>query len=217
MIGRVLLAALLAGIAAGLLMGLIQHVRLTPIILQAEVFEQAAGHDHGAAWAPADGLERTAYTFATTIVTGAAFAAMLAGIAMLLGQTISARNGVLWGLAGFLAVSLAPAAGLPPELPGMAAADLGARQIWWAGAIAATGAGIGLLALRREAWALAAGLALIALPHLIGAPAGSQHESAVPAGLASLFTANALAAAALFWCAIGFSLGFTLDRMVKDP
>ena len=113
-------------------------------------------------------------------------------------------------------MSLAPAAGLPPELPGMPAADLDARQIWWAATIAATGAGIAMLALRRETWATAAGAVLIALPHLIGAPAATEHASAVPAGLASLFTANALAAAALFWCAIGLSLGFALDRMVKD-
>ena len=39
MIGRVLLAALLAGIAAGFIMGVIQHVRITPLILEAEVYE----------------------------------------------------------------------------------------------------------------------------------------------------------------------------------
>ena len=39
MIGRVVLAVLLAGIAAGLVMGAIQHVRLTPLILEAEAFE----------------------------------------------------------------------------------------------------------------------------------------------------------------------------------
>ena len=41
MIGRVILAVILAGIAAGFLMGVIQHVRLTPMILEAEVYEQA--------------------------------------------------------------------------------------------------------------------------------------------------------------------------------
>ena len=43
MIGRVILAALLAGIVAGLIMGAIQHLRLTPFILEAETFEQASG------------------------------------------------------------------------------------------------------------------------------------------------------------------------------
>ncbi|MEI2612914.1 MAG: CbtA family protein [Candidatus Promineifilaceae bacterium] len=41
-----------------------------------------------------------------------------------------------------LAFQLAPAFGLPPELPGMAAADLGARQVWWCGTALATGVGI---------------------------------------------------------------------------
>ena len=78
MIGRVLLAALLAGIAAGFLMGAIQHVRITPLILEAEKYEHAGGHDHGTAdaaatsqedaWAPQNGLERTFYTTLASIV-----------------------------------------------------------------------------------------------------------------------------------------------------
>src|SRR5207302_10155469 len=90
MIGRVLLAALLAGIAAGFLMGAIQHVRITPLILEAEKYEHAGGHDHGTAdaaatsqedaWAPQNGLERTFYTTLASIVAGAGFAALLAGL-----------------------------------------------------------------------------------------------------------------------------------------
>ena len=45
MIGRIVLAALIAGMAAGVVMGGIQHVRLTPIILAAEVYEKAAEAD----------------------------------------------------------------------------------------------------------------------------------------------------------------------------
>src|SRR5262245_41368051 len=138
MIGRVILAALLAGIAAGLFYGAVQHVRLTPLILEAEKYENAGGgghsHDHAAmttadtteaapaptpeaaseeeAWAPQDGAERTLYTFLASIVAGAGFAAILAGVSLLSGVRITPRNGLLWGLAGFLAVHLAPAAGL---------------------------------------------------------------------------------------------------------
>ena len=95
MIGRVVLAVLLAGIAAGLVMGAIQHVRLTPLILEAEAFERAGApaghshsheaapaaeagsetaapsapeahdHDHGEGWAPADGWQRTLATTVT--------------------------------------------------------------------------------------------------------------------------------------------------------
>src|SRR5262245_21379958 len=111
MIGRVILAALLAGIAAGLFYGAVQHVRLTPLILEAEKYEHAGGgheHDHARmaaateaapaqstpeataaetpaggeeeGWAPADGAERTLYTFLASILAGAGFAAILAGV-----------------------------------------------------------------------------------------------------------------------------------------
>ncbi len=227
MIGRVLLAALLAGIAAGLIMGAIQHVRLTPLILAAETYEKAGhGHEQAAAaeapapeeedWAPADGWQRTLATTATAAMTGAAFAALLASVSMLSGLPLTRSNGVIWGLCGFLAVTLAPAAGLPPELPGMPAGDLALRQFWWLGTIAATGGGLYLIARRRETWALALAVALIGLPHVIGAPAPVTHESAVPPNLAATFAANSIAANAIFWSLIGIFLGIALNRYAPD-
>jgi len=239
MIGRVILAALLAGIAAGLFYGAIQHVRLTPLILEAEKYENAGdghSHDHGAAtttttasaeqapaaeaeheaWAPADGAERTTYTFLASIVAAAGFAAALAGVSLLAGIRITPRNGVLWGLAGFLAVHLAPAASLPPELPGMPAGDLFARQVWWVGTIVATGLAIWLFTQRHELWAKVAAVVLVALPHIIGAPLPPTHESAVPAVISAAFAANTLAVAALMWLAIGGFLGLAMDRFVKE-
>jgi cobalt transporter subunit CbtA len=240
MIGRVLLAALLAGIAAGFLYGAVQHVRLTPLILEAEKYEKAGDghtHDHAAtsmattteatppaaktapeeeAWAPQEGAERTLFTFLASIVAGAGFAAILAAVSLLSGVRITPRNGVLWGLAGFLAVHVAPAAGLAPELPGMPAADLVARQVWWVGTILATGAAIWLFTQRNEMWAKVAAVILVALPHIIGAPQPPTHESGVPAGLSAEFAANTLAAAALLWLALGGFLGFAMDRFVKE-
>jgi cobalt transporter subunit CbtA len=241
MIGRVILAALLAGIAAGLFYGAVQHVRLTPLILEAEKYENAGdghSHDHAAAttttaaeqapapvaepaaeedaWAPQDGAERTLYTFLASIVAGAGFAAMLAGVSLLSGVRITPRNGLLWGLAGFLAVHLAPAAGLAPELPGMPAADLMARQVWWVGTIAATGMAIWLFTQRAQMWAKVFAVVLAALPHIIGAPEPLTHESGVPADLSAEFAANTLAAAALLWLAIGGFLGLAMDRFVKE-
>jgi cobalt transporter subunit CbtA len=231
MTGRVLLAVLLGGIAAGLIMGVIQHVRLTPLILAAEVYEQGGGHDHAAGatetapatetatepeeWAPADGLERSFYTTAASMLTGAGFALVLAGLSFLAGIPLTAGNGAIWGICGFLAASLAPAAGLPPELPGMPAAELGARQAWWLATIAATGLGLYLIASRREAWALVVALVLIALPHVVGAPLPASHETAVPAGLAAQFATSSLAAGAIFWSLIGLFTGIALDRHGK--
>lgn len=232
MIGRVILAALLAGVAAGLIMGVIQHFKLTPLILEAEVFETAggAGHSHDTTaaaepaaaesaepdeWGPQDGWERTLFTTAASMLAGAGFAAVLAGIALLSGIPLTARNGLLWGLAGFISVNLAPAMGLSPELPGMPAGDLLARQIWWIGTIIATGIGIYLIAIKRASWAIAVGVALIIAPHLIGAPQPPTHESGVPAGLAADFAANSIAAAAAFWCILGVFAGIALDRTTK--
>lgn len=221
MIGRVLLAALLAGIAAGLIMGIIQHVRLTPLIIEAETYETAGqAHDAAAAedegWKPAGGWQRTLATTATAAMTGAAFALLLAGISLVAGLPITRRNGVVWGLCGFLAVTLAPAMGLPPELPGMPAGDLVTRQIWWLGTIAATGIGLYLIATRREIWALAAAIVIIALPHLVGAPQPVSHQTAVPAQLAATFVANSIAAAAVFWSLTGTFLGLVINRFAPD-
>jgi len=240
MIGRVVLAVLLAGIAAGLVMGVIQHVRLTPLILEAEAFERAGDpashshshdapgtetdepaadghdHDHGEGWAPQDGWQRTLATTVTAAMTGAGFGAMLAGLSFLTGLQITRRNGIIWGLCGFLAVTLAPAAGLPPELPGMAAADLFARQVWWVATIAATAAGIYLIATQQRPWALVLAAVLILAPHVVGAPVAPHGEGIVPAELVARFVANSIAANAVFWCIIGLFMGLVLDRTAKD-
>ena len=118
-------------------------------------------------------------------------------------------------MCGFLAATVAPGAGLAPELPGMPAGDLVSRQIWWVATIIATGAGIFLIATRRELRWLAAAVALIALPHIIGAPQPLTHETAVPAGLAASFAANTIAASAVLWSLIGLFLGLATDRFSK--
>jgi cobalt transporter subunit CbtA len=242
MIGRVILAALLAGIAAGLIMGVLQHVRLTPYILEAEKYENAPmqAHDHGSApaagsesaapapaaaeehdhdegWQPADGWPRVLLgTYVSRAMAGAGFATVLAGIALLTGTPLNRNNGFVWGLCGFLAVTVATSAGLPPELPGMPAADLLPRQVWWVGTVAATGAGLWLLAIRRETWAQALAIVLIGLPHVIGAPQPLETDTAVPAYLISGFITNSIAANAVFWALIGVFLGIALDRYAKD-
>jgi cobalt transporter subunit CbtA len=229
MIGRLVLAALIAGMAAGFIYGGVQHVQTTPLILAAEVYETAPAHDHGAAttdpaatlapveeWAPADGWQRTLSTTLSSVITGAGFAVLLAGVSLLTGFPITPKNGLIWGICGFLAVTVAPGAGLAPELPGMPAGDLVSRQVWWAATIIASGAGIFLIATRRELIWLAAAVFLIALPHIIGAPQPISHETAVPAGLAASFAASTIAASAVLWSLIGLFLGLALQKFGKD-
>jgi cobalt transporter subunit CbtA len=221
MFRRVFLAAVLAGIAASLVMSALQHFRLTPLILAAEVFETQS-HDHAAtstdggsattAWAPSEGLERTLYTALANLVVGVAFALMLSGASLLLGRPITFSNGALWGLAGFLAFSLSPSAGLPPELPGMPVAELWLRQLWWAFAAAAAAAGLAVIALANRGPLMLLGVAVLALPHVLGAPEAPSHETAVPAHLAAAFAVNSIAAAAVFWVVLGCLIGYLNDR-----
>jgi cobalt transporter subunit CbtA len=215
MIRRVVLAAILAGIAAGLVMSAIQHWRVTPLILQAEAFEVA--HAHGAeeeAWAPADGVERTALTVLFNLLTGVGFALIAAAASLLTRLPITPNTGFMWGLAGFATFMLAPSAGLPPELPGMVAGELVSRQVWWWSAVTATAGGIAVIALTRHLAWKAAAIALIALPHVIGAPHATG-DSAVPAGLANAFAANAIAVSAVFWIVLCVTLGFLLSRQAQ--
>jgi cobalt transporter subunit CbtA len=219
-------AAVLAALCAGLVNAGIQHFRVTPLILAAEVYENAlAAHDHAAApatgtevvaahehgadeWAPQDGFERTAYTVLADLLVAAGFALVIGGVSLVANLPITFANGAFWGLAGFLVFSLAPAYGLAPELPGMPAANLLARQIWWVGTALATGAAILLLAKTRASWAIAIAILLAALPHVIGAPQlTGEAESAVPANLATEFAATALGTAAIFWLVLGASFG----------
>jgi cobalt transporter subunit CbtA len=232
MMRRVLLAVLLCGMAAGFVMGTVQHVRISPIIHQAETFEHAsteAGHDHGSAstdapthahdasaWVPTDGLERTLFTFAASMLAGAGFAGLLAGVVLMFGGRMTRENGWVWGLAGFLAVSLAPAVGLAPELPGMPAADLIARQIWWISTIATTASALWLLAFHRQAWVIPVALALALAPHVIGAPQPADQSSDVPAALSAQFASLSLGANALMWLIIGTLLGHFMPQTDLD-
>jgi cobalt transporter subunit CbtA len=236
MIRNLFAAALLAALCAGLVTAGLQHFRVTPLILHAETFEGEGGHSHGEAavaadhehaagtpehehdavataaaepeeWAPQDGFERTAYTSLATVLAAAGFALVIGAVSMFANIPITFGNGFFWGVAGFVTFALAPAYGLPPELPGMPAADLFARQAWWIGTALATGAAFILLAKTRASWAIAVAIALVAVPHIIGAPAAPDEPSAVPAHLATEFAAVTLGTALVFWLLLGTLFG----------
>jgi cobalt transporter subunit CbtA len=226
---RILTGALIAGLVAGFLAALLNLWTLTPLILRAEVFEGAAVHVHddgaehlhAAPDDPTGTLDRALGTVAMTLVAYAGFGLVLgAGMAAAArnGHRLDARTGLLWGLAGFAAVQLAPAVGLPPELPGMEGATLAARQSWWVLCVGATALGLATLAFGRGLPWLALGAALILLPHLLGAPQPPGHESLVPPALASAFATRSLGVAALSWAALGALAGALAEaRPARHP
>ena len=191
-----MLPALIAGLIAGVVASILQQVFLVPLILQAEALETAAPAAVGA------DMERAAYSLLFTCAGACGFALLLAGCWALLDE-VGWRRGVWWGLAGFTVFSLAPALGLPPELPGANAADLAARQAWWAGTVIATAAGLWCLAFPRSRGAKLLGLLLLALPHLVGAPQPSQVDDAVPADMVRAFALGSLAISAVMWLILG--------------
>jgi len=220
---RIFLSALVAGILAGLLLTALQAVTTTPLILAAETYEQAPpAHQHAAGtvaqeheaaeWTPADGLERTFYTGLANALTGVAFALLLLAAFALSGRAVDGRRGVVWGLAGYAVFALAPGLGLPPELPGSMAADLGARQLWWLGTAGATGLGLWLLVFPRALWCKGLGILALALPHLIGAPHPEAYGGPVPPEMAGHFAAASLATMAVFWAALGWLAGTLFAR-----
>jgi cobalt transporter subunit CbtA len=231
---RLLLAAAAGGAIAGFAASGAQALRAIPLILEAERYETvgappAQGHtapadgtasmshnqakpafDRGGG-TPESGLERGLYTVMANLVMGVGFGLLLAAAFALWGE-VDWRRGLLFGLAGFASFSLAPALGLPPELPGSFAAPLAERQIWWLGTALATGAGLALILLTRRPWSAALGAALIALPHLIGAPRPDEEGGLAPARLAHEFVVAALATSFIFWLVLGAATGFFYKR-----
>ncbi|HSG94090.1 MAG TPA: CbtA family protein, partial [Afifellaceae bacterium] len=191
MIRALILSAAIAGLAGGLVAACYQAFVVTPLILAAEVFEHAGEASGGV------DLSRHALTSLASVILATGGALILLGLMMLDGGRITARRALPWGAGAVVALALAPAIGLPPELPGMPAADLVERQVWWLATVLATGFGLWTIFRRRGAAAIVLGALVIALPHVVGAPQPVSHDSAVPAGLAAQFVAASLAGSAL--------------------
>ena len=175
-----------------------------------------APHHEDTGWQPTEGLQRTAATSVAAVAVAIGYALLLLGCMTLARELVTPQRGLLWGLAGFAAVGLAPALGLAPELPGSAAGDLLQRQIWWVATALATGIGLFLLLRLPQMSGKAAGAALLAAPHLFGAPRSGAFESTAPAELAASFAATSLVVHALLWCLVGLGVGWFWNRLSPD-
>lgn len=231
----IVFSATLAGLIVGVVISIAQFFGTVPLIQQSEVYERkaatgtppaahpqaGAAHDHDKAhsheseWEPEEGFQRNALTVAANILTAIGFALLLTGIYAIQGRGVAWREGLLWGLAGFVVFTAAPGLGLPPELPGMPVAPLTARQTWWIATAAATAGGLYLLAFRPAAWAAILGLAVIALPHLIGAPLAPESHGVVPAALSHRFVVVVTLTSLLFWALLGVTASMAFERIAR--
>ena len=228
---KIVSAAALAGLLAGLLLTGVQEWQVSPIILKAEVYEDAAAmatassqnshshsatetehqdhHEHSAeTWQPANGWERTLFTALANISLAVGLGLLVGAVICLRGESSGWRSGLLWGVSGYLVFFVAPSLGLPPEVPGTKAAPLVDRQIWWLITVLATATALSLLIFAKTWKIKILGAILLSVPHLMGAPQPQIQASAAPAELAHAFIYATATANAAFWLALGGLMGF---------
>lgn len=230
---RLFTSALFAGLIAGLIAVLLQFTLVEPLILEGEEYETGDKSHFGgvlvinealeADGEPAAEIEEEAENlakryalafFADFIVFVGWGLIMVAGFAAAehFGHVVTLKNGLLWGIGGFVAVHMAPALGLPPELPGTPAADLELRQFWWVTTVIATTLALGLFAFGQNAWHIVIGLALLVAPHLIGAPHLDGYAGLAPPELSGEYVARSLAVSMAIWVVLGLAAGYFWNR-----
>ena len=198
-----------------MLAALLQLWLVIPLIMEAELFESgqrvhfatdgSTQSDRGApsVW---DAPLRHIYTIGFSAVTFTAYAFfMVAGFALATraGHEITPRRGIIWGLCGAIAVVIAPAVGMPPELPGAIGAEVGPRQVWYIATVACTLIGVVAIAFGPTGFVALGGVAIIVVPHLIGAPHLDTYFGVAPSELASDFVARVMGVALVSWVLLG--------------
>ena len=241
---RIIYSAILIGVVTGSVLTGLQVAGLNPIIFAAEAYEVESGplgaavdghsdhsHDHGHAhdadaWAPADGFERTTYTFLANVLASTGFAAILLALMsqfwLARDRDISWPQGVLWGLAGYLALFVAPAIGLPPEIPGVVAAPVEHRQLWWALTAISVSIGFALFAFSPPKLKLL-GLLFLVIPYIVGAPHihGPMFQHPDPSAVEALtylhqqFVVISAFTNLVFWLLLGIACRFAFNRWFR--
>ncbi|MDD9922174.1 MAG: CbtA family protein, partial [Boseongicola sp.] len=149
MIFRIFSSALIAGALAGILAGLVQYVFVQPVLLHAELYESGELVHFGQNSGVSAHQPIPLFSFSRDVLSLLFSSLLFAGYALLLlplmifaedryGLEITTRFGLLWGMAGFIVLNLAPGFSMAPEVPGVAAAEVSERQVWWAVTVAFT-------------------------------------------------------------------------------
>ena len=222
MFTRILTSALFAGAVGGLLAALLQLYFVQPVLLHAELYEGgdlvhfgarsevSAHQDVGGLDPVRDGLS---VVFTMLMYSGYALIMVaLMSLAEQRGARISARTGLIWGIAGFLAVHFAPGFTLAPEVPGVAAADVYSRQVWWFATVGAAAVALWLIAFGQSWKAWAPAVVLLLAPHVVGAPQPDVFTGPVPTEIGALFAARAYGVGLAGWVMIGCLGGYFWSR-----
>lgn len=234
MIFKYLRSAILAGFGAGIIAALLHLTFVQPLLLEAELYESgaiihgqgteiqnqqvASSHDHD--HDHSSNLIRNGLTALFLCLIYVGYALLLSaclGVSELLNRPVSKKSGIIWGICGFAALQLFPAFGLPPELPGSSAPGLEIRQLWWALTAFATALGCAALFWNNSILIKIVGLAIILLPHLIGAPTVSEFKGVVPPELSAHFASRSLVTGLIVWSFLGvFLTHFWLKKWERE-
>ena len=241
---RLIWCALFTALAVGSVQFVVQRWQAVPIVLAAEAYEDQKAepvhahaataepheHHHGedAAWTPAPGLERSAWTWIANALNAFAmallmFAAMGAWVWMRGPALGTVRLALAVAAAGWLSLHLWPSLGLPAEIPGMDAAGLRSRQAWWVlAAVGAAGACV-VLAFGAGRWRWLAAALLLALPFAVGAPqpagdplagfSGDAHARLQQLALDFIWATTWVSLS--FWASLGGIGGWVFARWLK--
>ena len=222
---NLVLSAFAIAIVAGVMLSVYQAFFITPIIVGSEVYEVVESVSHhqteeGEVWAPEDGVERHSWNFASNFLLCFAYALILLS-AMSVKTSVNTVKGIFWGGAAYLTVFVAPALGLPPEIPGMEAAQLEGRQAWWLLTVILTALSMWLITFQNKMYKVL-GVILLIIPHILGAPQPEMHGfvNTDPAAVEALnhlwyeFILQTSIANALLWVIIGALSGYIANKFI---
>jgi cobalt transporter subunit CbtA len=226
MFSRILTSALFAGAAAGLIVALLQLIFVQPVLLHAELYESGELVHFGAEAVSAHpelpgvfaelSRDLLSMVFTMLIYTGYAMVMIaLMSLAEGQGHRVDGRTGVLWGIAGFVAFHFAPGLSLAPEVPGVAAADVTERQIWWFATVAAACVAMWLIAFAGNLISYVVAAVLLMAPHVIGAPEPDVFTGPVPTEIGALFAARAFGVGLAAWVLLGSFAGYFWQKEAK--
>ena len=222
MCSRIIVSSLFAGALGGIIAASLQWYFVQPVLLHSELYETGIlTHFDGSSNSAHPDLEYIqpirdglSLIFSMLVYTG--YALILIAAMLLRGQksetNITFHQGIIWGVSGFFVVHLAPAISLPPEVPGVAAAELQLRQIWWFATTLLSSGGLWIIAFTEKGSRFIIGAALILAPHIIGAPEPDIFTGPAPTEIGALFASRALGIGLISWAMLGGLSAFFLKK-----
>ncbi|WP_341909965.1 CbtA family protein [Polaromonas sp. YR568] len=248
---RLIWAALVTAVVVGSVQTGVQRWQAEPLILAAEAYEEqkaetpepvapaAHVHSHAAAphgnahdlanaWEPENGFERIGWTWVANSLHAFSIALLVFAVMGVWlyrrGASVGSFTLAAWvAVAGFVSLHLWPSLGLHAKVPGMEAAPLHARQVWWVLAVCSAAGACAVAGFARASWRWLVAAALLGLPFLVGAPqlkgdalAGFGPEARVAlAQLGGQFIWATTWVALSFWASMGVVGGVVFQRWVR--